>query len=61
MTNNISILLTTSGTHCTDVGIIDDDDAEENEIFTITLTTADSRLMLANTLITITIIDDDGE
>ena len=46
---------------CLDVNITDDTALELEETFTVTLTTLDPDVMLDNSLILITVIDNDGK
>ena len=43
------------------VVIVDDSDRESTEMFSATLTTTESNVMIGNGTATVTILDDDGE
>ena len=45
---------------CVNITILDDSILEENETFTMTLTTADSDVIIGTTMAAIIIIDDDS-
>ena len=47
-------------TGCSNITIIDDYALNKNRTFTVTLFTIDRRIMLANIVTVVTIVDDDG-
>ena len=51
---------TDTGSWCLTVNIANNDDVDGDKTFTVTLTTADSDVMLGNSLTTVTIMDDEG-